>query len=701
MSRFASNRIGFNAALLLLLLASSPVLIGEENKADNKALQKEQTEDDAEAKIAPRLEEALINFIRTLAPTHSKRAKETIQEAIDETVEATGLKKEISKLLDEAGKRAVIEVEAAWQEKAMASMRKMYGKRLFDDDVIDSLVESMDEAIAATGMLPDNYRITPDISPVETEAWKSALQTHLSDEQRASLILSDEQKDKLARKKYQALVKQSAERYRQHFSTGIQREVADLKSALELGDERSDKLDASATETIDNSLKELETIQMAAVLKASPSSRKSYLQRGYISSSISAVTQPHESKMWQSSLEDLLSEQERNNYKSFSSARRERAIEAGANLLTTALDDLLYFSSEQRTKVSKLLRDPAEEKTYRSLTEPNHSLSINLQQAVQYGKDIDKKKFNAILVGWQRKFWEEHADKLAKGNQSTIKEKKKGKIEKQAEPAISPPGLESRMVEAAIIDQIFSRSPYQFALVRSQYDGMLEAVHLTAKLSDQQRTKLEIAAKGAATLQHKKWVEQLESYLRQQVNGQQPDVAVKRLKALTNVSLGRSTEPRARELWDATIEDILSAPQREVLQKHIDDRLAFRWTTLAAINTQLLDVHARMRPSIAEQLQQQLAEAFTKYGKDIDAVFNSWSRDNPWYLNSYYNLIGLHAIPEETLTETIGKPAYKIWKEKLHSRGRSYWPRVEESYDKRQKDEAKKKDTKPAEQEQD
>lgn len=147
------------------------------------------------------------------------------------------------------------------------------------------------------------------------------------------------------------------------------------------------------------------------------------------------------------------------------------------------------------------------------------------------------------------------------------------------------------------------------------------------ELDKAQRTRLELAAKGAAERSMKEWHEQAERYFRTRLENTDADAAKDMLEGMGSVNFGgnRSEEQgETLDLWKDSLKDVLTTEQvaryEAVLKQRQLDRIdAFASMSLSAIND-----HLRLTPDQKTKMSEIVRTSASDYLEDVQRYWGDY-----------------------------------------------------------------------------
>lgn len=667
-------------------------------KADAETVADEEGKEEADEKestLPPKLDKAIVDFTEKIGPARKEAAAKSLNEFIDEIAKSMKLDKSTVEALQKAVDPSVEASMKSWNEKAADVMRAKYTAPFGAGAKVNSvLVDNMVKSLEMAGDKPSvglrNFLKVEGGDPRSTEPWKKTVANVLSEKQIQEMGLDEDAKRAKILKDFEAILDTRSEAQVRWFSREITAAHSDITSSVDLGEEREKKFDEAMKKAIDDATEQWKKAAVNNLLSITPAQQERMLEQGYVNGTLQEKDFPHRSKIWKSALDELLTEEERESWSSASNQRDLKAVRVGQMAMVSALDGMVALSSEQRKELEPLFTKVVKSSMLDEINRPDGGLSLHISSVISYAERIDQKKLSAVLTDWQEKMW--------KARVSTYRNRSK-KPEVKTTPKLKdgelipprPPNEDREIINLAIAEQIYIRAERQRSLIYGRLATTIEDARRAGGLSDEQTRLLRIAAKGACEHELVRWTESCDSWIRRSVRNAEPDAIHARLNALGSASFGISPKAEETPLWSAAKKEILTEKQESAITKEVNARLAYRWETVAASCVHRLDCNARMTGEQAEKLEKMVADSMAKYAPDLDKTFGAWSRDSPWYLNSYYNLVGLNAVPEKDLKELLNEDQFKAWETSLQNQGGNYWSRVKESHTRRMKEEERER----------
>jgi hypothetical protein len=641
-----------------------------------------QTADQAAGQhIQPRLLQALEQFIDSLQETQKMRGAQALEESLDDLrfLYHEILPEEAFTKLERSAQEALEEASTRWRTHALEVITTPYQGKQLPLSTVDSLIMSLQQAAEYPDQLPQAFRIAPDIKPLQTRVWKNILAGYLDEQQLALLEKNIALDRNLLVQRYGPQINASAERLRGEISHKIRTDLLEIKSALELDEARLEKLQPKVQTLIENAVDELKERHLDAIAAASRDQRREFLRNGTFNVSTSEVTDPAETKAWRRILDETLSTEEQLEWKSFRIDRRAKAIETGARLMVTALDEILFLSSHQREAMIDVLKKPAEQLLLSSLTEANSHFRIDAREILFFTKTADQKRFREILLDWQLAHWDQQLIELQHRMHQPWEEQSAPPLARHFSPSrrsISPQ-QDRQIVEEAITEHVLTTIAPRVALYQTRYNALAETTAAVSGLDERGRNILKIAACGATELERQELIRRCDSLVRQHSRGADATSIDRSIAGLKGIVLHASPSPEAARLWQQTLSWLLDDRQRQANDAFRSAQIRFRCDTLGHVNAHRLGVNCRLTAAQVEQLATEVGRQLFQHAPDIDEVFKRLGPEDQWYLR-HHNLIGLHMIAEEQFKEIAGQQAYHTWAMELKPATEGWWQQLRE-----------------------
>jgi hypothetical protein len=147
------------------------------------------------------------------------------------------------------------------------------------------------------------------------------------------------------------------------------------------------------------------------------------------------------------------------------------------------------------------------------------------------------------------------------------------------------------------------------------------------ELDEEQRGKLELAAKGAAERSMKEWHEQAERYFRTRLESTDPDAAKEMLEGMGSVNFGgnRSEEEgESLDLWKDSLTEVLTEEQVGRYEAVLAQRQADRVDAFARMSVSTIDDHLRLTPDQKTRIGAIVQASAADYLGDIQRYWGDY-----------------------------------------------------------------------------
>ncbi len=177
-------------------------------------------------------------------------------------------------------------------------------------------------------------------------------------------------------------------------------------------------------------------------------------------------------------------------------------------------------------------------------------------------------------------------------------------------------------------------------------------------LSDAQRERLHLAAKGAVDSGLNRWRANMENWVRDKARNVQGDIE-QFLAGVGSVRFGdtaRTWEPEHQEIWAMTLSSVLNETQRKAYDDDMRERLAFKYESMARALVADLDRTLRLSEKQRGELLAVLTVAASTHWDRLEA----WAGDEE---NLPYHQLGalLGAVPPADRDRVLNEAQRKSW----------------------------------------
>ena len=238
---------------------------------------------------------------------------------------------------------------------------------------------------------------------------------------------------------------------------------------------------------------------------------------------------------------------------------------------------------------------------------------------------------------------------------------------------LTPACLWSQIVAPAGEDEDTARqrkvNEYLQQLAESERDKrvermrtVVEDIDRVCRLSEEQKTRLDLASKGAIDRGLDGWRKRLDRWVRDRAKGAKGNVE----QFLTGVGAvhfggeGREWEPERQEVWREAVKEVLTKEQREAYKRDVMDRYAFKHQAMAQVIAADMDRRLRFSGEQRSQVLTLLVQAAREFWERLE----SWSGDEEGL--PYYQMGALAgAVKPEELAKILTETQLKGWEEYL------------------------------------
>ncbi|HEY1051933.1 MAG TPA: hypothetical protein VGE39_19310, partial [Prosthecobacter sp.] len=175
------------------------------------------------------------------------------------------------------------------------------------------------------------------------------------------------------------------------------------------------------------------------------------------------------------------------------------------------------------------------------------------------------------------------------------------------------------------------------------------------------------------------WRQQMEVWTRQQLHTEVTPEAVKVMLAnLESHSFSffmTMSEPAKQDVWQETVDAVLSEPERAAWDKVVAERKAYRVSALAGMAVVELDRRRRLSTQQCAKLEKILAAVVDDYLPEIESSMSS--RFSPWHLSYYSCLMPLAGAKTADLQAVLTPAQWKLVKTQDMTDAERYWRSIE------------------------
>jgi len=188
--------------------------------------------------------------------------------------------------------------------------------------------------------------------------------------------------------------------------------------------------------------------------------------------------------------------------------------------------------------------------------------------------------------------------------------------------------------------------------------ALLDDIDRVCLLSDPQKDRLGLAAKGAVDVGLNRWRANLETWVRDKARNVQGDIE-QFLAGVGSVRFGDSAkawEPENQEVWRTTLASVLDEAQRKAYEEDVRQRFAFKHEAMARALVADLDRFLRLSDEQRGSLLVLATQATAAYWERLE----SWAGDEE---NLPYHQLGalLGAVPEAARDQVLSEAQRQAW----------------------------------------
>lgn len=188
--------------------------------------------------------------------------------------------------------------------------------------------------------------------------------------------------------------------------------------------------------------------------------------------------------------------------------------------------------------------------------------------------------------------------------------------------------------------------------------SLVTDIDRVCSLSEPQRQRLTLAAKGAVDSGLNRWRANMETWVRDKARNVQGDIE-QFLAGVGSVRFGdtaRTWEPEHQQVWETTLSTVLDETQRKAYDDDMRQRLAFKHESMARALVADLDRTLRLSEKQRNELLPLVTMAASLHWDRLE----SWAGDEE---NLPYHQLGalLGAVPQEDRDRVLNEAQRKGW----------------------------------------
>ncbi len=643
---------------LPLLMAVGVLLTAGANAEKTVAEAKNnKTEKEEPPKLREAEDKALRGFVEKLTQAKQRLYLEDMEKLAATIAEEISLDETATTRLKDGIEAAVTAAMDGWQDKAYAWLAPFAGR---SPNAMREMARWPVEQIARS---PGVKEVTgPDEQPV----WRDFLKSLLTPEQWTRW------EEKLARdareleQRVAEYVKLAAENQRPLLETEISLAQADILNTLALPEERAQKVTALADEAVTAALAGWEEAALKALDEMERERREAVLSHGGGMGVVEGEFHPQEQACWTEGLAKLLTTAERERIEQTQAARQARRVEASRLALLQILDERTALTAAQRELLPPLLDEAAE----KLATQMRRYYNLDPNTVGMLLRDCDLKPLRAALEDSQQR----GLDALL--SPKTHSHPDAAALEKAQE---LPPPVTEEDLERLLSEDLTRRYDEAAQARLEEMRTHLDDLRRHARLTPEQDTVLELAARGAVQDSLGNFRQQMSAWLRQSIAGTPAQAVRQRLLTLGASGFGNDVAAKDTEFWTATLERTLDVFQKQEWQEVLSLRERELRRTQVLLVVSELEHQLALTEEQAAFFERRLGEIIERYAEDLDEYRGA----RRWHLHAYSMLTPVAGIPEVQLKERLTPAQFELWREKSENQVRHYWEGVKRNHENR------------------
>lgn len=637
----------------------------KEAKPGEKSPAAEEEPEDTVSKLSETVAKALKEFTAKAAKTRSKQLETEANQLVVDVAKELKLEKDVRKKLEELAPKVAEAATADWEKKCA----QWLAPYLIQAGNSEAALEGWEpEQIATEGQVPG---VNP---PAETPLWQEGIKAILTPEQlqqweAAEKARLDKFREEMA--DFLAASEGQAEEVLRSSMDGAQGRILQL---IELDEERSKKLKASAEEAVKRTLAGWRIRTEKQLLRMDENSRENISRGGGMMgvNTNDKANRPDFQPVWKEAVAALLTPAEQQQLKDRQAVQRSHRSAALAAVLISDIDRHVGFNEQQRNSLVQLAAEPMKDlpETYFATPEQGY-YSLDMGQILNQMKKVPEDKLKELLDEKQRKRWESlNPGQLSR--QGYVREKlDTGKLPKAED-------MDEITVERLLSGFLHREAKKMKQSMQSMMEARLENIVRTVNPSPEGVALLRTASKGAAEEMAFSSVNNLESWVRGQFQNLKPADVPARLQNLYNPYFSERQTLPDPVLWTRTVDRALTEAQRETWKRETDSRDAWRRKGLAAMVVTELEKRLYLPPEKRAALEQKVESVITEYEPDFANYFSFG-----WHLQGYYSMIPVAMFTEEEMTAHFDKKQLETVKDKCLGHSTQYVEMIRRNHESR------------------
>jgi len=628
------------------------------------------------AALSAEAESKFKEFIDKAKTEEIKAWDDRIKKKIDEVATVTGLGEDGKKALEPAARQAV----TAWTDEWSAKLEETIRKELTQNPELAALRLAQMARFVSISQMDWNWPVET-VPPFEQDVWTKALQQTLTPEQLATWTKAEADRKDAITKEIDGPLKQGTERIREQQMSSISSEYKEIELALDLPQDRADKLEALAKSVVDQTT-EMWRKRIERSVFAMDDEQRHQFVAGRIFFGPTEKEAPDKQAAWKDGVAALLTPEDT---KRLEASREERKIKRAhvlGEVMVMLLDDKIAFTANQRQQLQplafRLVKDVPEFYPASGMgTYFSFGPAVFYEAAAKAGDG----ELHSILDEKQRKHWRQLSEKGNENKRDDEEDESDPPEDKKTKPTVY---TEPEDVEKCISLFLYDKTQIEQKRVLAANVIKAEDVVRTAGLGPDAAARLLIAARGATEEYLTSWKWTIDQQIRSQLQEATPQNVQQRLNGMEDYFFQRNMDMSNRQgAWDKTVQATLSPAQVELWRKETDARKAYRDQVIAELILAEFDRKNQLSEDQWKKMAPLIATSIHDFSQDIGRIF-AFSNNVPWYLESSYMLMPLAGVPDADLKAILTPDQWDRWtKSNEYSNATNMWQNVQQFHKQR------------------
>ncbi len=557
----------------------------------------------------------------------------------------------LARLAEEAVKKAVAEWAAA---AALLADDFRQDKELQDQPPLAVLMEAWNAAVASRVFgqyrAPEEQPVWRDglaglLTPAQTELWKKQAPAHVA----------------ALQKPFLKQVKDVQEDYREVAAAVLDKESALLASTFALREGQEKKIEALAQRLVTRRMAEWRN-EAARCLADQPSGEADDAAADDLCVPSPQPVTAHDPG-WLEGLAKILDAASWQSLAKTLKERETRRPKVLAQMLVQLLDDEVRCTARQREQLLPLAERWVQAKPALFGDESREDLTRPYFLAAAARATPEELK--AVLEESQIEAWRSFCVPGILDENGTLvlrPARNPAPAEPPPEPAAAGAGPEGVVQAFLVRAQAKVRTR---CLARAV--GCAQEIGRVCALSEESRTLLQIAARGAVEASLREWRVGAESTVRDQVESLEEENAdaismqLQQIEGSTNLT-EVETPPDKQPVWARTLKKVmhgLPAAQAEAWRKEEASRAEFKRQAMVRFALENFNRVIYLTSEQMPKVEALLDQAFKAHASELEQ--RNSSGDAPWYLATPQNLTPFNFIPEKSFRSLLTAPQWSGW----------------------------------------